>query len=390
MTLTMNRRLISILVVTLIAAAPLAAVDVHVDEELDTEGASIPDDYLFVGKRLAFTGSAHSLYFLGRDLEVSGSTRDSVFAMAGSLDIDGSIGEDAVLAARSVDLTGTFGSTTFAAGDTVRLADGAEVAGGFFAAGRRVEIAGDVGGDLYAGARRLVISGRIDGDVTVGADRIVLEDGAVVTGDFTYTSDRRMSDEELVAVQGQITFKEADFAEEWREGRWWFRIGSLVFTLVALLSGLVFTLLFNLFPGLRVRGAARGHARFWTTFAWGLIPFFGFPVLIGALFLAGFFFGITVPIAISLSFGLGLVMFILTALALPEIGAYVSRLFGWELAEREDGAVLLKALVGFVPILVLGLIPFVQSIVSVIVLALGWGIAIERLFDVSLGTGRGE
>ncbi len=105
---------------------------------------------------------------------------------------------------------------------------------------------------------------------------------------------------------------------------------------MALLSGLVFTLLFNLLPGLRVRDAARGRARFWTTFAWGLIPFFAYPVAMGALFLAGFIFGITVPIAISLSFGLGLVMFILTALAL------------------------------------------------------GWGVAIERLFDVRLGPGAGS
>ncbi len=390
MTRTMGKRLVWILVVMLITAGNVAAVDVHVDEELDTEGTSIQDDYLFVGERLAFTGSAHSLYFFGRDLEVSGSVRDVVFAMAESLDVDGTIGEDAILAARTVDLSGVLGSTTFAAGDTVRLADGAQVAGGFFAAGRRVEIAGQVDGDLYAGARRLVISGRIDGDVKAGAEKIVFEDGAVITGDFTYTSDRRLADEELTAVQGQITFKESHFTEEWREGRWWFRIGSLVFTLVALLSGLVFTVLFNLFPGLRVRGAARGHVRFWTTFAWGLIPFFGFPVLIGALFLAGFFFGITVPIAISLSFGLGLVMFILTALALPEIGGYLARIFGWGLAEREDGAVLLKALVGFVPVLVLGLIPFVQSVVFVIVLALGWGAAIERLFDVRLGTGGGE
>src|SRR6056297_2544679 len=148
MTRTIGRRLIWILVVLMVATAPLVAVDVHVDEELDTEGASIQDDYLFLGKELTFTGSAHSLYFLGQDLEVSGSTRDSIFAMAGSLDIDGSIGEDAVLAARSVDLTGVFGSTTFAAGNTVDLADGAQVGGGLFAAGRRVEIAGQVDGDL--------------------------------------------------------------------------------------------------------------------------------------------------------------------------------------------------------------------------------------------------
>ncbi len=387
---TTGGRFVWVLVVAMIAAGHLAAVDVHVDEEVDTEGASIADDYLFAGKQLTFSGSAHSLYFFGKELELSGNTRDSVFAMARSLDIGGTVGEDAVLAARSVDLTGSLGSTTFAAGNTVYLAEGARVAGGFFAAGRRVEVAGEVDGDLYAGARRLVISGRIDGDVTVGAGTIVLEDGAVIAGDFTYKSDQRLSDEELAAVQGLITFKKADFTEEWREGRWWLRVGSLVFTVVALLSGLVFALLFNLFPGLRVTDAARGHARFWATFAWGLIPFFAFPVAIGALFLAGFVFGITVPIALSLSFGLGLVMFILTALALPEIGGYIARLFGWRLAEREGGGVFIRILLGFVPVLVLGIIPVVQGLTSVIVLALGWGLAIERLFDVKLGTRRGR
>lgn len=382
---TTGRVLVWIAALMLIAAGGLAGVEVHVDEELDTESTNVQDDYLFLGKRLAFTGSADSLYFLGRELELSGNTRESVFAMARDLDVAGTVGRDAVLAGRTVDLTGTLGSTTFAAGNTVYLAEGARVAGGLFAAGRNVDITGAVEGDLYAGARRLVISGRINGNVTVGADRIILEEGAVITGDFTYKSDQQLSQDELAAVQGQVTFKEADFTEEWREGRWWLRVGSVIFTLVALLSGLVFALLFNLFPGVRVRASGRDHARFWTTFAWGLIPFFGFPVAIGALFVAGFIFGITVPIAISLSAGLGLVMFILTALALPEIGGYIARLFGWDLAGREGGAVFVRILIGFVPVLVLGLIPFVQSVIFVIVLALGWGVAIERLFDVRLG-----
>lgn len=384
---TTGRRLVTLAAIALALAATggLSAVELHIDEELDAEAGSIQDDYVFLGERLSFTGRAHSLYFLGRDLELSGGTRDSVFAMARALDIDGDIGEDAILAGRTVDLTGRFGSTTFAAGSTVYLSDAGQVGGGLFAAGRHVEIAGEVRGNLYAGARRLIISGRVDGDVHAGAGEIVLEDGAVITGDFIYKSDRQLSQDELGAVQGQVTFKEADFTKEWREGRWWLRVGSVIFTLVVLLSGLVFALLFNLFPGLRVQASSRGHARFWTTFAWGLIPFFGFPIAIGALFLAGFLFGITVPIAMSLSFGLGLVMFILTALSLPEIGGYITRLFGWRLTAREGGAVFVRILIGFVPVLVLGLIPFVQSAVFVVVLALGWGVAIERLFDVRLG-----
>ncbi|MFW5689306.1 MAG: hypothetical protein ACOC1U_07030, partial [Spirochaetota bacterium] len=60
----------------------------------------------------------------------------------------------------------------------------------------------------------------------------------------------------------------------------------------------------------------------------------------------------------------------------PEIGSYLARLFGWQLAEREGSAIFVRILIGFVPVLVLGLVPVLKNIV-VVVLALGWGVAID-------------
>lgn len=70
-------------------------------------------------------------------------------------------------------------------------------------------------------------------------------------------------------VDGTATFREADFHEEWRENRWIFRLGRWVFSAIFLVSGLVFALLFHLFPGLRARDTIRGHGRFWTTLPGG-------------------------------------------------------------------------------------------------------------------------
>jgi hypothetical protein len=75
--------------------------------------------------------------------------------------------------------------------------------------------------------------------------------------------------------------------------------------------------------------------------------------IIAVVFVAGIVFGITVPIGIALTASLGLVGYILYA---------------------------------FAPIFVMGLIPVINAISFLVVASLGWGIAIEKLFNVRLGT----
>ncbi|MFP4365031.1 MAG: hypothetical protein ACLFR1_14310 [Spirochaetia bacterium] len=371
-----------IILILFIAVLPIASVELIIDESLENESRVIEDDYIFIGDTLGFNGAADTLYFIGRNLTLSEGNLRSIAAMGETLDVEGRVEEDAAFAARTINITADLNSTTFAAGENVNFFPQAELSGTLFAAGSRVNIAGNIDGDLYAGARILIISGRINGDVHAGTAQIRIENGGEVTGDLIYESETRISDETAEAVGGEITFNEYEHEADWQKLGWFFRVAKWVISVILLVSAFVFALLYYLFPGLRNTDTKRDHRRFWITTAWGLIPFFLFPILTAALFMAGFLFGITVPIAVSLLFSLGAIGYILTALALPQIGSYVSLLFNWQLSKTEGAGVYSKLVLGFGIYFILSLIPFLNILVFILTTSLGWGVAIEKLLGI--------
>ncbi len=372
-----------VLLILLAAPISLCAVEIVKDEASRTIDGTVDDDVIVFGKTLRFAGSVESLVFFGETLFMTGETTGNLVTAAKKLEIDGRVADDTFAAGQSVSLSGQFGSTTFVAGETVSLAPQGVVHGSLLVGARSVEIAGTIHGDLYVGAGSLVLSGTVHGDVTVGAGEITIAESAVVSGDFTYDADDELSNEERGRITGAV--QRRDFGEmpdksgPLAAGKWVVRI-------IVSLSLLVFALVFYLFPGTRRLDTDRGHRRFWKTIAWGLVPFFGYPVAIAVVFVAGIVFGVTVPIGIALTASLGLVGYILYALALPQIGNYLSTIFGWSVHMKDDRALFVRTLLGFAPVFVLGLIPVINAISFLVVVSLGWGIAIEKLFNVRLGT----
>lgn len=370
----MTTRILAFAALIAALSGPLSAVELSLGESQAEESGTVDDDYLFLGENLGFSGRTESLFFFGEDLSFSGTASGNLIAAAEIIDAEGSVADDTFLAARTITMSGAFGSTTFVAAETVALNAGATVTGALFAAGREVRISGTVEGDLYAGARELVIAGTVNGDVRAGARRISILEGARITGDLTYDAGAQLSPAELSRVGGSVSFDEM----EKRDGKilegFPFGVAKWIARIVVSLSALVFALLFYLFPGIRMAESRRDNRRFWKTVAWGLLPFFGYPVLIGAAFLAGIVFGITVPIAIALAAAVGPLAFILSALAMPQLGSYVARLFKMELHQQDS--VYRKLLLGFPFVLVLGAIPFLNGLFFLLYISLGWGIAI--------------
>lgn len=364
----------------------LWAVDVQTSRRAAEESRTVEDDYLFAGRSLSLTGSVDSLYFTGRDLDVDGTVGQNLIAAARSLSVDGEVSGESVLAAQSVEVSGSLSDTAFVAAESVDIAQNGQVIGALFVAGNTVVLDGAVDGDLYVAARRLTVRGTISGDVHAAAADVRLEPGARIEGNFTYDAEAPLSQAEIGVVGGEVTEREWGRERGWRP--WVAPLARWITNAILLLSVLAFSLLLHLFPGMRQMDADRDSRRFWVTVAWGLIPFFLYPVLIGALFFAGFAFGITIPIAVSLMLGAGALAFLLSAYALPQIGGYIARLFSWNLSEGRGGAVILKTLLGFVPVLIIGLVPYVQSLVGIVVLALGWGVLLEKLLGRSLSDRR--
>ena len=289
-----------------------------------------------------------------------------------------------------VALNGALGNTTFAAAETIDLTTNGTIDGSLVAGGDTVTVAGTIDGDLRVGADTLIISGTVTGDVTAVATKIVITDTATVMGDFIYDSEESLSEDEQTRVNGAVRL------EDWGDDRETasflpkavsFLRRGWVLRLVASLSTLVFALLLYLFPGMRALDVDRGHTRFWKTVAWGLIPFFGFPILIALVFLVGIVFGITIPIGIALVAGLGILGYLLIAFALPQIGNYMSSLLGLQVHTRSDDAPFLRTVLGFAPVLLLGLIPHLNGIAFILVISLGWGVALEKLFSWRIGGG---
>jgi cytoskeletal protein CcmA (bactofilin family) len=373
------------LMITLILlAAPISlfAVEIVKGEASRALDGVVDDDVVVLGETFAFEGRVESLVFFGETLFMSGENSGNLIAAARTLEIGGRVADDTFIAGHSVSLSGELGSTTFAAGETVALTPRGVVRGSLLVGARTAEIAGTIDGDLYVGAGSLVLSGTVHGDVTVGAGEITITEGAVIGGDFTYDADDELSNEERGRITGAVQRRDYDEMQH-KPGP--LAAGKWVFRIIGLLSLLVFALVFYLFPGTRPLDTDRGHRRFWKTVAWGLIPFFGYPVAIAVVFIAGIVFGITVPIGIALTASLGLVGYILYALALPQIGNYLSTIFGWSVHMKDDRAPFVRMLLGFAPVFVLGLIPVVNAISFVVAVSLGWGIAIERSFNVRLG-----
>lgn len=365
-------------------SATATAIEIYREEEsAPTPATRIEDDALYLGKTLVFGGIVESLIFFGETLVMSGTGEGNLVAAGKSLQVDGVIGDDTFVAGRRVTLNGELGSTTFAAAESIELTSSGTIDGALLAGGDTVTVAGTVDGDLYVGAGTLIISGTVTGDVTAGAKEIVITDTATVMGDFTYDSEEALTEAERARVNGAIRL------EEWggEQGKAMAKFpGKWAFRLVASLSTLVFALLLYLFPGTRTLDVDRGHRRFWKTIAWGLIPFFGFPILVAFVFFGGIVFGITIPIGIALVAGLGILGYVLYALALPQIGNYLSSLAGLKVHTRSTDAPFLRTVLGFAPVLVLGMIPVLNGIAFILVASLGWGIALEKLFSWQIGS----
>lgn len=384
----MRARTLTLTAILFCVAIASFGVELAVDESQQNETGTINDDYLVIRESLGFSGSTESLYFFGESLSFTGTASGNLLAAAENIDAEGRVDDDTFLAGRTVSMNGEFSSTTFAVAESVLLTENAGVSGALFAAGRDVRIDGTVDGDLYSAARELLIAGTVDGDVRARGRSIRILETGRITGDLHYDAPRELSAAERERVDGSVTFDELPSMR--KESLWGFpfALAKWITRIVISLSLLLFTLLFYLFPGIRMPESRRDQKRFWKTIAWGLLPFFGYPVLIGTFFLAGILFGITVPIAIALAAAIGPLVFLLSALAMPQLGSYVARLFRMELHQRE--AVYPKLLLGFPFVLVLGTIPFLNGVFFLLYISLGWGIALEQLFAKDIHGGAGK
>ena len=156
----------------------------------------------------------------------------------------------------------------------------------------RVRVAGRATGDVVAVSGALRVSGTVEGDVVVLSDRARLAPGARVEGDLIYGDERPLVPSGAT-VEGDVQKADVDDVLSPLGGF----IGAvalwLAFSVSTLFAGL---LLLLLAPRALEAARAAARARTGAAVGWGLLLFFGVPILA----LLAFLTIVGIPLAIAL------------------------------------------------------------------------------------------
>ena len=218
-----------------------------------------------------------------------------------------------------------------------------------------VSVAGRVRGDLVVVSGPLRISGRVDGDVVAVADRATLEPGARVGGDLIY-GDERPRVAGGATVEGDVDRVSVDEITD-PVGF----IGAAALWLAVSVSALILGLLLLwLAPRALEAASATASTSLGLTIGWGLLLFFGLPILavIALATLVG------IPLGVAL---------LLALLPLYAIGYTTG---AWLLGRRVVGPPrgrVLAFLAGLAILRVLAIIPIVGAIVWFAATVVGLG-----------------
>lgn len=324
------------------------------------ESLSVGPDRAAAGMIATLTDSVagDAMIAAGR-ARADGPVGGDVLGAGGLVTVGGRVGGSLRAAGGRVRLAGGVARNVTAAGGEVRIGEGGEVGGNAYLAGGSVEMAGTVRGELVAGGGEVRIDGPVAGSVRAAADRIVIGPEARIRGDLEYRSPEPLRRAPEAVVAGDVTRKPPE-ADPGVPG--W--VGELFGLAAFLLTGVV---LVAAFPRSAARLRRTARERPLPSLGAGLLIAVVAPVLLG------------VALVTMVGLPLALVAGALFAFALYA-GRVVLALWlgdavlGERAGEGRRRAVL-GVLAGGALLFLVGLLPWLGPLVTVLATALGLGAA---------------
>jgi cytoskeletal protein CcmA (bactofilin family) len=320
------------------------------------------------------------LYVAAGTVDVSGTVDGSLLATAGTITIGGTITHDLMVAGGTVNVSGdvkgtiriTGGTVTIAgpvgedvvmAGGTLDLRSSANVGRDVVVTGGTATLAGSIGRKVVAGVGTLILRGKVGSNVEATVGELRVEDGARILGNLTYTSDNQALVARGASITGTVHHNVA--ARPTPAQRFLDGLIGWIRTLVGLFAlGLIVMLLFPSFSQGTTETLRESP---WASVGLGLVLLIGVPILALIVFGIGLLVGgWWLGLAALAIYGFGLaVAYVMAAL-------FIAR-YGFELLRLPIIHPLLSLLVGLVILTLIGLIPILGGVVSLLALIFGLG-----------------
>lgn len=337
----------------LISPAPSAEEDIYADADskVDSE-RSVAHSFFLAGNDVLSKDYVDGIHFLAGNLvEFTGSAEYGAFA-GNSLKVNGDIDKD-----------------LFIAGNSIEIGEDTLIGRDLYAAATTVLIKANLSGNAFVGGQRVVLENvTLAGDLNLSADEIVIKGKVSVAGTLKYNDNARITGlENLTADQtetyvGSSTKVDVSFATSLTT--------KLIFLLGRLLVAIILIAIASKFSKRLLDEFTLKNS--WKDLALGL-------GLLLALPLAIIFVAITV---IGLPLGLvGLGFYIFFAyLSTSVTGLVLGDLLAKHLFKNEKLHVFLKASIGIVLLALLGLIPYIGSLITGLSTCFGFGYLVHKIF----------
>lgn len=342
------------------------------DYELLPAGQTIDSDYIRAGSVVQVDGDINGDAFLaGGVVTVNGKIDGDLFVLGGKVNINGDIKGSIRVLAGDVTVNGPVGRNIFLACGNCTVTRGTNITGSLLTAGANLELsAPQIGRGFRFFGSRLYLNSPISHEAFVVADReFLLGPNASVSGDLKYTGNSEAVLQSGATVAGRISYQKINQGENYPR---YFGAQSalagvdrvrpffdLIGFFVSVLVGYIFL---GLFPKIFEKVAMAIENRPAASFGWGVLTVLITPVVIVlfAITLIG------IPVALVIALAAYIFWLIATYLVAFFLGR---RILLSRFGERRGWSLIL----GFFLLYLLGLVPFIGSIVKLVIVLFGLG-----------------
>jgi hypothetical protein len=334
------------------------------------QNRTVNQNYFATGETIILEGTVNGdAYLAAGNIIVNGTVNGDLMAAGGNITINGTVAEDLRVAAGSVSIQGQIGGGVTVMAGSVTVARDSQVAEGLVAAGGNLDIMAPIGGGITVGAGNVLVGNTVNGNALVGAGKLTLTNNANITGNLDYYSESRLTRTGGARVGGNVKFNRVqDIAEKGRaeervrKGVGAFGASMLFMSFVGLISSFVLgALLIKLMPNFMAKTAETVGSKSWQSMLLGLAVLFLTPIVALVLLMTV----IGMPLAFILMLAYILILYISKLFT----SIYVGKIF----IKAKDASLYLLLFLGLLVYYLVGLIPIIGWISSLLFVITGIG-----------------
>ncbi|MBR3198855.1 MAG: hypothetical protein IKG27_02435 [Bacilli bacterium] len=298
----------------------------------------------------------------GQSVETTGNIQGVSFLAANKIESSGQ-SDYLVAAGNSITVSGTVNNESIIAGNVIKVDKSAVLQRDVIILGSDITVKGNLGRNVSLFGNKVSLIGTtVNGNVKIYAEEITVDDDTIIQGMLSYPKDAKVSIGKNVnnvkktgAIKKEVS---NDFITFVKDKIWSFLSLVVIFAVLTLLAP-------NLFDRINKDYEVFNFTKGMETFSKGLVFLLMVPIL--AVFL------LVVPFALPLSL-ISLILYFILIYISKVFAAYLLGYKIWQKSFKKDINLLLVGIIGFTILLILELIPGVNSLVFIVTLVMSMGI----------------